>query len=259
MTREYESIPIEDRFDAYVPKKGFGFIYKITRIKTGKSYVGLSKTNLRRRVGEHLSRGSGCLHIHAALNKYGRYAFKYEIIEFDVPIKDICFREKSCIAFHDTYRNGYNLTKGGEVNPMDCPEVKKKHKATMSSDQFIKKTKITRTKTFATQEYKDRNGESHIKAWETVVDRKKHRSSITESWTDDRKDATSERMAILHQDQDFKKKQVEGMQDAFKIKRDSMLSPIEKKSKLLELKRKKNREAARIYRENRRSKRTEEC
>lgn len=259
MTRKYESIPIERRFDSYAPKKGFGFIYKITRIKTGKSYVGLCKTKFRKRIADHLSNGSGCLHIHSALNKYGRHAFKYEIIEFDVPIEDLRFREKACIAFHDTYRNGYNLTEGGDVNPMDCPEVKKKHKATMSSDKFIKKAKIARTKTFATQEYKDRVGKSHAKAWEAVVDREKHRLSITESWTNDRKDEAAERMYLLHQDEDHKKKQIEGMQDAFKIKHNPLLSPIEKKTKLLELRRKKNRESARIYREKKRSKRTEGC
>lgn len=257
MTRKYEQVPLCDDVAQYVPPKDCGFIYKITHKATGKAYVGQCTSTMKKRVANHLAPGSGCKHVKAALQKYGRDAFEYDIIEHDVPLKMLCSREEAWIAEHNTYEHGYNLTKGGEHNPMHAKGVREKHKEIMGSQAFLAKARIKRDKTFATAEYKERVGTSHIIAWRTNVDRNKHKASVKQSWCDDtRKAKTSERFRNLHATESHRKKQLEGMKTVFAIKKDPTLTAAQIKEKLKEHQRNSNREAARLYRERRRQAQT---
>ena len=68
-----------------------------------------------------------CKAIKAALKKYGEDAFKKELLHENVPLAELGKLEMMEIARHGTYGpGGYNLTEGGEINPMDNPESREK-------------------------------------------------------------------------------------------------------------------------------------
>ncbi len=83
----------------------------------GKSYIGQS-INPYRRFVSHCSRAkndSDNSPIHAAIKKYGKNNFNFEILEWT---KDYNVREQELIIEHKTYSPyGYNIVKGGEEPP----------------------------------------------------------------------------------------------------------------------------------------------
>ena len=98
-----------------------GIVYKLTS-PSGKAYVGISKHSLEFRMKLHVRSNSYCKAIKAALNKYGEDAFKKELLHENVPLAELGKLEVMEIAKHGTYApGGYNLTMGGEINPMDHP------------------------------------------------------------------------------------------------------------------------------------------
>jgi group I intron endonuclease len=119
-------------------------VYKITHIASGKSYIGISKDIYRRWV-QHKSwvntkaRRSA---IYAAMQKYGIDAFSWQIIE-ECCKDDLERREQHWIAVFDTFRNGYNLTAGGEYNKQVSDETRKRmseaHKGKKISKESIEK------------------------------------------------------------------------------------------------------------------------
>ena len=103
-----------------------GILYKLTS-PSGKSYVGISKHSIERRILWHKSDHSCCHAIKAALKKYGFKNFKKEVLMSNVPLEDLPALEQAAIEEHATMAPaGYNLTRGGEHNPMDEPEARKK-------------------------------------------------------------------------------------------------------------------------------------
>ena len=103
-----------------------GIVYKLTS-PSGKSYIGISKYWIERRILWHKSSGSCCHAIKAALKLYGFAAFKKEILHSDIPLEELPALEVQEIAAHGTLApNGYNLTRGGEYNPMDEPATRQK-------------------------------------------------------------------------------------------------------------------------------------
>ena len=256
MARSYRNVPIDPKFKDYVPAKGTGYIYKISRkLKNGctKGYIGLSTKPFKSRIGCHLCVRSGCLAIKAALKKYGRDAFDYEIIEENVPLSDLRKREQELIALHNTYHRGYNLTIGGETNPMESSKVRAKHAATMSSKEFIERTAVKRNKTFETREYKERTSLMRKKMWKTI-DRDAHSQSIQSSWKRTRDSRVGEMKARWTEE--LKAVQKEGMRVHFEMKKD----PNVTKDEMAEFKRQKINDASRRYREKKKLERlTLEC
>lgn len=119
-------------------------VYKITHIASGKSYIGISKDIYRRWV-QHKSwvntkaRRSA---IYAAMQKYGIDAFSWQIIE-ECCKDDLERREQHWIAVFDTFRNGYNLTAGGEYNKQISDETRQRlsdsHKGRKQPQEVIEK------------------------------------------------------------------------------------------------------------------------
>lgn len=85
-------------------------IYKITKIKDGKSYIGQSN-DIERRFSEHKTKTD--IPIEIAIQKYGEKAFTFEVLEeCDLSLLDE--REKYWIQYYNTYKgNGYNCNEGG--------------------------------------------------------------------------------------------------------------------------------------------------
>lgn len=95
-------------------------IYKHTCKVTGKSYIGLTKYSMEFRLNGHITcaRNGSPYKFHKAIAEYGIEQFESEILEECVTdVETLCELERYWIAFYDTYRNGYNMTEGGQTAP----------------------------------------------------------------------------------------------------------------------------------------------
>lgn len=88
-------------------------IYKFESKKTHKVYIGQS-VNINKRKWEHLNNPSNNSLIDKRLKEYGEEAFDFEILELCKP-EELDEKEKYWINYYDSYKNGYNLTKGGRA------------------------------------------------------------------------------------------------------------------------------------------------
>jgi group I intron endonuclease len=145
-------------------------VYKITHIASGKSYIGISK-NIERRWIQHKSwanTGKRKSAIYAAFQKYGIDAFSWQIIEQCQP-DQLEIREQHWIAVFDTFRNGYNLTAGGEYNKELSEESRKRmseaHKGRKQSEELIAK-RVQKT-----------SGENHYRFGKTCSDETRRKIS----------------------------------------------------------------------------------
>lgn len=94
-----------------------GFIYKITNIINGKSYIGQTIQDVKDRFYQHCA--TKCnksvlnMAIHKAIKKYGKSNFTIEVIK-EIDSANLNDREKYWIKYYNSYNNGYNSTKGGQ-------------------------------------------------------------------------------------------------------------------------------------------------
>lgn len=91
-----------------------GIIYKITNKVDGKSYIGQTRYTIEFRWKQHQHKNDNT-YFHNAIHKYGIENFSIEILE-KCNIEDLNSREIFYIAKYDTFKNGYNLTIGGDGN-----------------------------------------------------------------------------------------------------------------------------------------------
>lgn len=93
-----------------------GIIYRATSKTTKKVYVGLTINSLQTRKTQHKCRSKQMkTHFYYAINKYGWDDFDWDILESG--IEDFSLlkeREIYWINELDSYKNGYNITSGGE-------------------------------------------------------------------------------------------------------------------------------------------------
>ena len=93
------------------------YIYKITNILNGKSYIGKTMLTVQERWHEHCHDYQRDRYekrpLYAAMNKYGIENFIIEQVE---ECSDIDLNEKECfwIEYYGTFKNGYNATLGGD-------------------------------------------------------------------------------------------------------------------------------------------------
>jgi len=98
----------------------------------GKGYIGKTLTSLAERKVAHESKArlGSDTYFHRAIRKHGPDAFDWEILDDDISEADLSSREINLIAFHDTFRTGYNSTTGGESGSMsDAVKTKLSEKA----------------------------------------------------------------------------------------------------------------------------------
>lgn len=114
-------------------------IYLITNKVNGKKYVGKTQKGYLNRFKEHLrAYGHGeRQYLHCAMNKYGAENFTVELLA-QVEDDSWEFWEKYYISqLHTHYsEGGYNVTRGGDSNPMNDPEVIAKHDRICKSEYF---------------------------------------------------------------------------------------------------------------------------
>lgn len=93
-------------------------VYKITNLKNGKLYIGITNQGARVRFLHHLyeARSGSLFPIHKAIRKYGEENFEQEVIETCLNYQILKIRERYWIKIlKSKERNtGYNLTIGGD-------------------------------------------------------------------------------------------------------------------------------------------------
>lgn len=102
--------------------KGFimAYIYLIDNDINDKVYIGKTLITISERYSRHIYDAKNYLDnsaIHHAMQKYGYEHFQVHEIE-KCPNDILSEREKYWIAYYDSYNNGYNLTSGGDGNPL---------------------------------------------------------------------------------------------------------------------------------------------
>ena len=97
----------------------YGFFHKAS----GRWYIGLSN-NIDRRYRQHKSSSKTGENgrFYNAIRAYGLEAFEFVILE-ECAVEFLPERERFWIIAKDAFYNGFNLTRGGEISPMHCPEV----------------------------------------------------------------------------------------------------------------------------------------
>ncbi len=118
-------------------KKSYGIIYKAVNKINGKCYIGQTSKKLSKRKTDHKSRANtknfSISAFYPAINKYGWDNFTWEILEYCDSKEELDEMEFHYILQYDTYKNGYNLTLGGEG---DCG-----YKHTVETKRIMSKLK----------------------------------------------------------------------------------------------------------------------
>lgn len=91
-----------------------GLIYKITNKVNKKAYIGQTRYTVEFRWKQHQFKKDKT-YFHQAIHKYGINNFTVEILEI-CNIEDLNSKEIFYIGKYDTFKNGYNLTIGGDGN-----------------------------------------------------------------------------------------------------------------------------------------------
>lgn len=169
------------------------FIQPKPCISDSNGYVGVTIASLKKRLSSHFSARSKCVGLRNAFAKHGRENFTIVVLQYGVPAELLPMMEVMWIAEFDTHKHGYNCTKGGETNPMDDADVRKKHKEIMSNPDFIQRTLERRLVTFATEEFKDRKRKAHQASWDKGGEERKEKlsESLKASWQTRDREATS--------------------------------------------------------------------
>lgn len=114
-------------------------IYLITNLVNNKNYVGKTQRGYLKRFEEHCT-----CHIHGkhtyigdAIYKYGRDNFQIILLK-QVQDDSWEYWENYYIKYYHSHytEGGYNITWGGDSNPMDIPEVHEKHNQICKSKTF---------------------------------------------------------------------------------------------------------------------------
>ena len=117
-------------------------IYLITNAVNGKQYVGKTQKGYQHRFRQHCSAyAHGCRnYISCAINKHGKENFTVKLIK-QVDDDTWEYWEKYYIKYYHTHytEGGYNITWGGDSNPMGIPEIRDKHRAKCNTPEARKR------------------------------------------------------------------------------------------------------------------------
>ena len=118
----------------------YGVIYKAVNVTNGKTYVGQTTYLLDVRTAYHISHALNSqdnMYFHKAIRKYGKENFVWEIIAECNSIEELNKTEIEMIEKHDTFKNGYNLSLGGDSNAgyKHTKEFKKKRSELMRGEK----------------------------------------------------------------------------------------------------------------------------
>jgi len=91
-------------------------IYKVKNTVNKKVYIGKTTQTLdeRRKRHEKIAKYNPKTHFHRSIKKYGNLTFEWEIIDTTDNIERLNELERKYISDFDTFKNGYNMTLGGD-------------------------------------------------------------------------------------------------------------------------------------------------
>lgn len=91
-------------------------VYLVTNKINRKQYVGKAKIGFNQRKSNHYSsaKNGSETNFHRALRKYDKESFVWEILEECKSDEDMSKKEMFYIEKYNTYKQGYNMTEGGE-------------------------------------------------------------------------------------------------------------------------------------------------
>lgn len=93
-----------------------GIIYIIKNNINDKVYIGQTTTDIKTRFNQHCKNStlkSRHYKIYNAIKKYGKENFYIEVLESDIGINKLDEREIYYIEEYNSFKKGYNSTKGG--------------------------------------------------------------------------------------------------------------------------------------------------
>lgn len=112
-----------------------GSLYCVTHRDTNRHYVGITERAVSERWREHVYRATwkAGTHFHHALVKYGREAFDWDVLHVYPTLDEAAAAEIELVAQLDlTNRTkGFNKTPGGDISPMNVPEIREKAAAAL--------------------------------------------------------------------------------------------------------------------------------
>lgn len=95
------------------------YLYRITNIINNKKYIGITN-NYKKRWSNHRCGNSKNMAIAKAIKKYGKENFFFEIIKKNLTLEEANQEEIKYIELeHTLIPNGYNISKGGGVIPIE--------------------------------------------------------------------------------------------------------------------------------------------
>ena len=95
----------------------YGTIYIINNTINDKVYIGQTTLDIEDRFKQHIKKStlkSRKYKLYNAMKKYGVENFYIGKVESNIPIKDLDYKEIYYIEKYDSFKNGYNSTKGGD-------------------------------------------------------------------------------------------------------------------------------------------------
>lgn len=135
-------------------------VYKISNDINNKVYIGITEQSLETRWNGHLlaAHQKTNRHLYNAMNKYGIEHFHIEIIDDNINSKQELLEKE--IFYISKYRSankdfGYNMTYGGDTNPMSCEITKQKHRKSMQSKETRSKISKSMKKYRSKHEFSD--------------------------------------------------------------------------------------------------------
>lgn len=140
-------------------------IYLITNLINNKQYVGKTQKGYQNRFKSHCNafKNGVRTHIACAIHKYGAENFKIELLK-QVEDDSWEYWENFYIKELHTHtsENGYNMSWGGDYNPMDDPEVRQRHWDKCHSPEFIEKQRKASTGKYHTEATKEKCRQSSL-------------------------------------------------------------------------------------------------
>ena len=170
-------------------------IYKATNQINGKSYIGLTENMQARRTTHFYEAKKNCpYYFHRAIRKHGENAFEWEIIAICDSREEAGKLEIKLIGEHDTYKNGYNSTTGGESGYTMSAETRKRMsnvKQGRSGRSLNKETRIKIANTL-----RGRKDSIETRAKKSAAHTGSKNANYGNKWTDEQKANLSKKRSV---------------------------------------------------------------
>lgn len=158
-----------------------GVIYKFT-FPNGKVYIGQTVKAPKKRWHLHRVKANNCWLLARAIKKYGWANIKKEVL-VELPNDELNAYEVKFIDLYGSVKpGGYNLTKGGDFNPMDSKKIRKRQLAKVRGPTHRKEQSERTTEWHKDEEKHEHWLKKNAESAQSASKRAKHTVSTAESW-----------------------------------------------------------------------------